>query len=237
MIEKISKWIAERVKEAGAKGVVLGMSGGIDSSVVAVLCRRALGKNALALLMPCHSEPEDMEHAKLVAKRFGIETKIIDLTETYDSIVKKLPGGDKISLANIKPRLRMLTLYYFANLHNYLVAGTSNKTEILTGYVSKYGDSAVDMEPIGDLYKNQVIELARQLDIQDEIISKTPSAGLWKGQTDEGELGIPYKDLDRILDALENNSTGGLDPGKVRKVKDMIRKSRHKREVPPICRL
>ncbi len=221
--EKISEWIAEKVKSAGAKGVVLGLSGGLDSSVTAVLCKKALGSNVLALLMPCHSNPKDLEHATLLAKKFGIETETIDLTEIYDKILQSLPKGDKIPLANIKPRLRMLTLYYFANLKKYLVVGTGNKTELLTGYLTKHADSAADILPLGDLFKTQVIELARELGIPDEITGKPPSAGLWKGQHDEKELGITYGELDRILEALENNKTQGLDPDRIKQVRDMIK--------------
>ncbi len=235
--EKISEWIAERVKSAGAKGAVLGLSGGLDSSVTAVLCKKALDENVLGLLMPCHSDPKDLEHAKLITEKFNIKTETIDLSEAYDTIARSLPEGDQISRANIKPRLRMLTLYYFANLKKYLVVGTGNKTELLIGYLTKHADSAADILPLGDLFKTQVIELARELGIPDEIINKSPSAGLWKGQYDEKELGITYGELDRILEALENNKTQGLDPDKLKQVKDMIKKSKHKREVPPVCRL
>lgn len=235
--ERISGWIAKMVKSSGAKGIVLGMSGGLDSSVAAVLCRMALGRNVLGLIMPCHSNQGDSIHALLLAKKFRIKTETIDLTETYGTLLKTLPEGNRVPLANIKPRLRMLTLYYFANLKRYLVVGTGNKSEILLGYATKHGDSASDMLPLGGLYKTQVRELARELGIPGEIMDKSPSAGLWPGQTDEGEMGIPYEELDRILMALENGNVKGLDPDKLQRVRAMIGKSRHKREVPAVCSL
>ena len=235
--ERISGWIAERAKSAGARGVVLGLSGGLDYSVTAILCEKTLGEEVLALFMPCHSDHQDLEHAKMLAEKFGIRTETIDLTETYNTITRSLPKGDRIAKANIKPRLRMLTLYYFANLHKYLVVGTGNKTEILTGYSTKYGDSAADLLPLGGLYKTQVTDLAIKLGIPREIIDKEPSAGLWPNQTDEKEMGIAYEELDRILEAIEKNNTKDLDQDKLQRVKDMINKSEHKREAPPICKV
>ncbi|RLJ06353.1 MAG: NAD(+) synthetase [Candidatus Aenigmatarchaeota archaeon] len=230
--EEIANWIKNKVEEANAKGAVIGMSGGVDSSLAAVLCKKALGDNLLGILMPCHSNPSDLEHAKIVAEKFGIPTQTVDLTEIYDKLLKTLPDGNQIAKANLKPRLRMLALYYFANKLGYLVAGTGNKTEIMVGYFTKYGDGGVDIEPIGGLYKTQVRELAKELGIPEEIITKPPSAGLWEGQTDEGEMGITYEELDKILQALEKGDTEGLDPEKVEKVKQMIQKSEHKRKPP-----
>ncbi len=230
--EEIANWIKNKVEEANAKGAVIGMSGGVDSSLAAVLCKKALGDNLLGILMPCHSNPSDLEHAKIVAEKFGIPTQTVDLTEIYDKLLKTLPDGNQIAKANLKPRLRMLVLYYFANKLGYIVAGTGNKTEIMVGYFTKYGDGGVDIEPIGGLYKTQVRELAKELGIPEEIITKPPSAGLWEGQTDEGEMGITYEELDKILQALEKGDTEGLDPEKVEKVKQMIRKSEHKRKPP-----
>ncbi|MCK4335256.1 MAG: NAD(+) synthase, partial [Candidatus Aenigmarchaeota archaeon] len=178
---KIEGWIRSKVREAGAKGVVLGMSGGVDSSVVAVLADRALGKKSLALILPCESDKKDRERAKLVAKRSGIKTKEIDLSVVFNSLKKLLPEADRKTLGNLKSRLRMLALYHFANKYSYLVLGTSNKSELKIGYVTKYGDSAVDLEPIGDLYKTQVVELAKHLQIHEEILKSGPTAGLWKG--------------------------------------------------------
>jgi hypothetical protein len=132
--EWISRWIRERVEEAGAEGVVVGMSGGVDSSVVAVLAKRGLGNKVLGLIMPCHSDPTSAKHAQLVATKFGIETEYVDLTPVFDRLVEALPPGDRVAVGNLKPRLRMATLYYFANSRNYLVVGTGNKSEIQVGY-------------------------------------------------------------------------------------------------------
>jgi len=229
--EKISKWIAQKVKEAGAKGIVIGLSGGVDSSVVAVLSKKAVGNNVLGVIMPCHSNPSDMEHAKALAKKFGIKTQIVDLAPLYDMILKTFPSGNNIAKANIKPRLRMLTLYYFANTNGYLVAGTGNKSEEMVGYFTKYGDGGVDILPIGDVLKKDVIALAQELGIPQEIINKPPSAGLWDGQTDEKEMGITYEQLDSILES--NDFRGELG----KKVKTMMEKSEHKRRQPEVCKL
>jgi len=232
--EKIALWLRQKVEEAEANGLVVGMSGGVDSSVVAVLAKRAMGENVLGLLMPCHSRPTDLEHARLVAEQFDIRTETVDLTPVYDELVNLLPPGSRLAKGNLKPRLRMLTLYYYANNLNYLVAGTGNKTEIKVGYFTKYGDGGVDLLPIGDLYKTQVRELARSLGIPENIIAKPPSAGLWENQTDEGEMGITYPELDRILQALEKGTADESDP-LVQRIKEMMERSEHKRALPPVC--
>ncbi|MCM8791531.1 MAG: NAD+ synthase [Candidatus Omnitrophica bacterium] len=236
MKERIIFWIKEYVKKSRAKGVVLGLSGGLDSSVVGVLCRKALGRNkVLALILPCHSEKKDIKDALFLAKRFDINTRLIDLSGIYDNFIKLLPCADKITLANLKVRLRMVVLYYFANKLNYLVCGTSNKSELMTGYFTKFGDGASDMLPIGDLLKSQVKELAKELNIPQAIIDKIPSAGLWLGQTDEKELGVSYHELDMILEKLERKKRPLLPKDKVDKVKEKIRFSEHKRRLPEIC--
>jgi NAD+ synthase len=235
--ERISNWIRERVEEAGAQGVVVGMSGGVDSSVVAVLARRGLGDRVLGLVMPCHSDPTDVEHARRVTAKFGIKTEYVDLTLLFDCFLVILPPGDRLAVGNLKPRLRMATLYYFANSRNYLVVGTGNKSEIMVGYTTKYGDSGVDLLPLGDLLKTQVRELARELGIPDEIIVKPPSAGLWEGQTDEGEMGITYEELDRALLAIESGYTGQCNQEALASVRSMMAASQHKRAPIPICEL
>jgi NAD+ synthase len=237
LIERISSWIREQVESAGAAGVVVGLSGGIDSAVVAVLAKKAMGDNVLALIMPCHSRPEDETDAALVADTFHIRREKVDLSPVYDVLLKQLPEAGELCKANLKPRLRMTTLYYFANKMNYLVAGTGNKSEILVGYFTKYGDGGVDILPIGDLTKTQVRKLAEQLKIPKRIIDRPPSAGLWSGQTDEEEMNITYKDLDNIITALEKRKEPKVAKSRLSYVKGMIARSRHKRCPPPIFHL
>lgn len=238
MRKKIVDWIKKQVKAANAEGIVMGLSGGVDSAVVAALAKEAVGSKRLAvLLMPCHSNPQDLSDAKIVAEKFGIRTKAVDLSGIYDAILRILPKANRMALANLKPRLRMLTLYYFANKLNYLVCGTGNKSELKVGYFTKHGDGATDILPIGDLLKKQVVSLAKQLGIPQRIIVKPPSAGLWPGQTDEGEMGLFYPELDDILKRLETGKKQEMPAAKVKKVKKMIKGSEHKRQGPRICYL
>lgn len=227
--------MSKQIKQAGAKGIVMGLSGGVDSSVVAALAKEAVGKNKfLALILPIHSQSQDLQDAKLLARKLGIKTKTIDLSSRYDSLIKLLPRAGNIVKANLKPRLRMTVLYYFANKLNYLVCGTGNKSELLCGYFTKHGDGATDILPIGDLLKRQVRELVKDLGIPRQIINKPPTAGLWPGQTDEGEMGITYPELDDILDRIEKKKKQILSKDKVNKVKEMIKRSEHKRQSPKI---
>ncbi|HRZ14674.1 MAG TPA: NAD+ synthase [Candidatus Omnitrophota bacterium] len=238
MHTKIVKWLKRQVAGAGAQGVVLGLSGGIDSCVVAVLARRALGaKKVLALFLPCHSQPQDKKDARLLARKFGIQLTTVDLTGTYDTLVAALPAADRMTRANIRPRLRMITLYYFARKFNYLVAGTSNKSEILTGYFTKFGDGASDLLPLGNLYKSQVRKLAREIGIPEPIIAKPPTAGLWANQTDEGEMGITYPELDDILSRMEKRQKQVVSADKVKRVKLLMKRSEHKRLKTRACQV
>ena len=238
MKERIARWIKNEVLQARAKGIVLGLSGGVDSSVVAALSVAALGKRrVLGLFLPCHSHPRDLKDAKIIAKKLGIKTKTIDLSTIYDNVLKILPAANSLARANLKPRLRMLVLYYFANKLNYLACGTGNKSEISVGYFTKHGDGATDILPIGGLLKKQVRALAKELGIPNHIITKVPSAGLWLGQTDEGEMGITYVELDDILERLEQKKKQVASLKKVAKVRQMIRTSEHKRQGPRICYL
>lgn len=225
---QIVEWIRKEVKKAGAKGVVVGMSGGMDSSVTAVLCKLAFPEESLGLIMPCLSGPKDLEHAALVAKKFKIKTKVIELTPVYEKMIEGLDGNG-IAAANLKARLRMAVLYYFANKLRCLVAGTGNRSELSVGYFTKYGDGGCDILPIGGLLKTQVKKLAKRLGMPEEIIQKAPSAGLWRGQTDESELGVTYEQLDGFL------STGKGSAKIKRRIKELIRKSEHKRRLPAVC--
>ncbi|MFC2002211.1 NAD(+) synthase [Chloroflexota bacterium] len=233
--EKLVSWIREKVLAAGCKGVVVGISGGLDSSVLSVLCHRAFPQSMLGVIIPCHSQPQDKEHAQLVASRFFIPTTEVVLDDIFDTLLWTLPGfkaaqsPSRLAQANLKARLRMLTLYYIANQLGYMVAGASNRSELATGYFTKYGDGGVDIMPLGNLVKRQVRELANSLAIPQPIIDKPPSAGLWDGQTDEGEMGFSYDELDRYL-------LTGEAPSEMRvKIESMIAASDHKRSLPPIA--
>ena len=230
---KLVAWIREQTLVAGGKGVVAGMSGGLDSSVLAVLCHRAFPQNMLGVVMPCHSSQQDEEHALTVASQFSISTKVVVLDPVFDALLQALPGDgvepsvSRLAKANLKVRLRMLTLYYFANQFKYIVAGASNRSELAVGYFTKYGDGGADILPLGNLVKGQVRELANFLGIPQPIIDKPPSAGLWPGQTDEGELGLSYEELDQYL------VTGQASTGLRQKIESMIATSAHKR-LPPL---
>ncbi len=238
MKKKIVSWIKEQVRKSGAKGIVVGLSGGIDSAVVAALAREAIGaKRLLAFFLPCGSHHLDLQDAGIVAKELGIKTKTVDLSGIYNSLIRILPPAGNLARNNLKPRLRMLVLYYFANKLNYLVCGTGNKSEIATGYFTKHGDGATDILPIGDLLKKDVRKLAQELKIPQPIITKAPTAGLWPGQTDEREMGILYPELDDILERREHKKKQILVKSKVRLVEEMIKRSEHKRQAPKICRL
>jgi len=234
LVDKLTSWIRDGVSATGCGGIVLGMSGGLDSSVLAVLCQRAFPRSILGVLMPCHGSQEDEEHARTVAGRFSIPTRTVVLNTVFDSLFKAVAGDrlepavNRLAEANLKVRLRMLTLYYFANKLKYMVAGSSNRSELSVGYFTKYGDGGVDILPLGNLVKGQVREMAGFLGIPQQIIDKPPSAGLWWGQTDEGELGLSYEDLDRYL------ISGEASKELKEKIESMIAASKHKRFLPPL---
>jgi NAD+ synthase len=233
LADKLVLWIKERVLSAGLKGAVFGMSGGIDSSLIAVLSKRAFEKSSLGLVMPCHSIEQDKQHAMAVAAKFAIETKKIKLDSLFDSVTQIMSGGmnsplSKLTQANIKARLRMITLYAHANQLGYMVIGSGNKSELVTGYFTKYGDSGVDILPLGNLVKAQVRDLAVYLEIPEEIITKPPSAGLWHGQTDETEMGLTYREIDEYI--INNKATDSVR----RKIESMFAASEHKRKAPPV---
>ncbi len=234
--DKIADWIKKQVKESNTDGVVLGLSGGMDSAVVAALAKRACGDNFLGLIMPCNNLVSEEKDALFVAKKLDIRTHRIDLSRIYEYFIEVLHESNRIALANLKPRLRMATLYYYANMLNYLVVGTGNKCEISMGYFTKYGDGGVDIQPIGDLLKSEVAKLARELGVPEKIIKKPPSAGLWKGQTDEGEMGISYEEIEKVIVSVEKDKRSGISSEKYEKVMKMMKKSGHKREPALIYR-
>ncbi len=232
--DRIANWIASSVREAGMRGVVVGLSGGLDSAVTAVLCRRALGDDVLGVIVPCESDRRDEEDARLVATSLRIGAVTVRLEEPYHDLVRALPNATPLARANLKPRLRMAVMYSFANSLSYLVAGTGNKTELMVGYFTKYGDGGVDILPLGELQKTEVRRLATKLGVPKRIIEKPPSAGLWEGQTDEDEMGITYEELDRALVAVETGRIDGVAPETVERVERMVASSAHKRSCPLI---
>lgn len=229
-------WLRERADEAGALGAVVGISGGVDSATVAALCLRAFPATTLGVLMPCHSQPRDRDDARHVCDTLGLPHTAVVLDAAYDALLAALRSSEhftdhRLAMANIKPRLRMTTLYFFANRLNRLVAGTGNRSEAHVGYFTKYGDGGVDVLPIGDLTKAEVRALARHLGVPPAIVDRTPTAGLWPGQTDEDEMGLTYETLDAYL-------RGEAVPADARTRIDRLHAaSEHKRRFPPIARI
>ncbi|MEM3696079.1 MAG: NAD+ synthase [Candidatus Bathyarchaeia archaeon] len=241
---KIKRFIKDYVEKSNAKGVVLGLSGGIDSSTVAALSALAIGgEKVLGLMLPekeTYNE-KDIEHAKLVAKKFGFKTKIVDITTTLEAFYRSIPNfdpNDKVCKGNIKARTRMIYIYYFANRNNMLVCGSSDKSETMMGYFTKWGDVAADISPIMDLYKTQVRKLAKHIGIPEEILAKPPSPALWPGQLAETELGIKYDTLDLILYGLEHFMETkdiaqqlGVEKALVERIKNRWLSMEHKRRM------
>jgi NAD+ synthase len=236
----LGNWVARQVSQAGARGAMVNISGGLDSAVVGALCARALPGRTAGLVLPCYSLPGDVDDAREVAACFGIPLELIDLGPVHDLLTGACHRaftrftGDASSppegvTANVKARLRMVTLYYFANRFNYLAVGTGNLSEITVGYFTKYGDGGVDIQPIGGLVKEEVRALARYLGVPPGIIDKPPSAGLWPGQTDEGELGLTYAELDTYI------RTGEAPAGVKARIETLKDRSSHKRAVPPVA--
>ncbi|MBA2290678.1 MAG: NAD(+) synthase [Chloroflexia bacterium] len=261
----IESWLRDRLSESGAKRFVLGLSGGIDSALVCGLAVRAVGSDkVLGTIMPSSSVSADAELASDVAGTFGVQTIIVDLTEPTNALKGVLSSVEdvlatsevphnvepttldldshegatpgQLAEANLKPRLRMTTNYYIANLCGGVVLGTGNKTEAMIGYFTKYGDGGVDLLPIVDLYKHEVREMARVIGVPDTVIQRPPSAGLWEGQTDEDEIGLTYEELDATLLAIASGNTENSNPATLEKVRSMVAGSQHKRAPVPAFR-
>jgi NAD+ synthase len=247
---ELAAWLRQRVTASGARGIAVGLSGGVDSAVVLRLAQMALQDQVVGVLMPCHSDPRDEADARQVADQFNVPVVRIDLAPAYDRLAADLksamsrfstaqvdvPSSEatdiraRVPLANIKPRLRMSTLYYIANVMNYLVAGTGNRSELIIGYFTKYGDGGVDLLPIGHLLKSEVRALAKALEVPASIIDKPASAGLWIGQTDEDEMGFTYADLERYL----TDGPEAVAPALAMRIERLVRASEHKRSLAPM---
>ncbi|MGE5528462.1 MAG: NAD(+) synthase [Patescibacteria group bacterium] len=229
-------WLGDQVRQAGREGVVFGMSGGLDSAVVAGLCRRCFADRARGLFLDCESDPADLADAEAAAEAVGLPLLRLDLTQVYRGLLQAAFGPDawalpRVVTANVKSRLRMVTLYAWANKLNYLVVGTGNLDELTVGYFTKYGDSGVDLLPLGALTKGRVRELGRALGLPARVLDKPPSAGLWPGQTDERELGLSYETIDRYLLGAE------VEPEAAARIERLRQASGHKRAMPPIAPL
>lgn len=245
--EIIVNFISESVKNSASNGVVVGLSGGVDSALVAYLSVEALGKDkVLGIHLPELSFPcsKDMSDAANIAQKLDIDFKVVDITNIINSFLKDIPDGNMVTPAikgNLKARARMSILYYYANLLNRMVIGTGNKTELLIGYFTKYGDGGVDLLPIGDLLKTDVWCMSSLVGVSESIITKLPSAGLWNGQTDEKELGIDYKKLDKFIMFILKGETPeiarnlvGITKQQAEYIIYRIRINAHKVKTPPI---
>ena len=242
-IEKIREFIKQQLNKAGFTRVLVGLSGGIDSSVTAALCVKAIGKeNVFGVMLPYRkSHPDSLEHAEQVAKQLGIKYEVVDISPMVDAYFENYAtDADILRKGNRIARERMCVLYDLSAKYKALVAGTGNRSEIMVGYCTQYGDNACAFEPIGHLYKTEVLELAEILNLPDSIIIKKPTADLWEDQTDEDEMGITYKELDEIIYQMLDQKMEYADliaafsKEKIDKVKKMIQLSEFKRNMPPI---
>ncbi len=247
-IELAQRYIQDYIERAGARGVVIGVSGGVDSAVTAYLaCRALTPQQVLGLILPYKTtDPRSLEDAEAVVQNLNIPHQTIDITPQIDAYYSQCSADDEdyLRIGNKAARERMAVLYDQAQARNYLVLGTSNKTEWLLGYFTMWGDMAAALEPLGDLYKTQVLEMARALGVSERIINKAPTADLWPGQTDEKEIGVSYAEIDRILYRhVEYNETGeeickaGLEREKVEKVLHMMHRTSFKRKLPDVLQL
>ncbi|AXL45205.1 NAD+ synthase [Campylobacter jejuni] len=239
--EKMCDFIQEKVKNSQSQGVVLGLSGGIDSALVATLCKRALKENVFALLMPTQiSNKANLEDALRLCADLNLEYKIIEIQSILDAFIKQSENTTLVSLGNFAARIRMSLLYDYSALKNSLVIGTSNKSELLLGYGTIYGDLACAFNPIGSLYKSEIYALAKYLNLHENFIKKAPSADLWENQSDEGDLGFSYAKIDDGLKALETNDEKllrTLDPSLIAMLKNRMQKNAFKGKMPEILEI
>ena len=239
-------FIRSELTRAGFSRAVVGVSGGVDSALTCFLAAEALGpENVLAIFMPYETTSTDSrEHAALVIEATGARQQTVDITPMVTSLFDRFPKADNIRRGNVMARMRMIVLYDQSAAFNGLVIGTGNKTESLLGYTTLYGDSACAINPLGDLYKTQILQLARAVGVPESIVSKPPSADLWNGQTDEDELGFTYDEVDRLLMLLVDQDRSaqacidtGFDEKFVQNVVERIQRNQFKRVLPPIARL
>jgi NAD+ synthase len=239
-------FVKDESKGAGFEKGVIGVSGGVDSAVSAYLTAEALGKECTyGIIMPYKSShPKSVADATLVVERLGIRSEVVDISDMVDAYCEARKVKDNVRRGNVMARVRMIVLYDISARERALVVGTSNKTEIMVGYGTLYGDTASAINPIGDLYKTQVWQLARALGVPQSIIDKTPTADLWEGQSDEAELGLTYSQLDsllyRLVDERRNDdelAKLGFEPEFVARVKSMIQKNQFKRRPPLIAKV
>ena len=240
------RFIHSEITRAGYSRAVVNLSGGLDSAVSFTLAVEALGaENVLALRLPYKtSSPDSLEHAQLLIDRLGAQSVTIPITEMVEPLIAREPEMSQVRRGNLMARARMIVAYDQYEAFKGLVVGTGNKTEILLGYTTLYGDSACALNPIGDLYKTQVRQLTRALNIPEDIIAKPPSADLWQGQTDEGELGFTYEEVDKLLYLLvdqryspEECVEAGFAEKFVRSVVERIRRNQFKRVPPPVAKI
>jgi len=242
LIENIDEFLSDQIEKNHANGVILGLSGGVDSAVLAYLCKRKLKEKTLAIIMPDTSitPNSETEDALKMISLTGIEYKLVDINPIIKEYTMYLEPNEK-ARGNLRARIRTNILYYYANIRNYLVLGSSDKSEYLIGYFTKFGDGASDITPIIPLYKLQVREIARHLGVPDKVISKKSSPHLWKEHEAEKELGISYEEIDSILycmfdKKLSNSETAeitGIDKNVIEKIHRLNISSEHKRSPTP----
>jgi NAD+ synthase len=245
-IKILTGFIKTELNRVGFNKTLMGLSGGIDSAVSLYLSAKALGpENVLAVRMPYKTSPADtLEDAQTMIDDLGVQSMTVEITEMVDLLINHYENMTKLRAGNIMARMRMIVLYDQSVPFKGLVMGTSNKTEMLLGYSTIFGDSAAALQPIGDLYKTQVRQLAKALGVPDKVLQKAPSADLWAGQTDEGELGFTYAEVDKLLYLLvdqryrpEDCVEEGFDQAFVERVMELMRRNHFKRVMPPIAKL